>query len=189
LARGKPREDAILTAALAELQRRGYAAMTMDGVAARAHASKATIYRRWKSKAELIKAALDAADEEHSAAVPDTGALRSDLVAAMRALQTRASSAHVDTMRELAAAARHDAELASLLRVHVQAEELSPLHQLLGRAVRRREVSRSVDESLVHDVVEALILLQLQLGLPLDDAFAVRVVDRVVLPLLKQGRK
>jgi len=59
---GEPREGAILAATVQLLQAVGYGALTIDGVAAEAHASKATVYRRWRGKAELVKAALDSLD-------------------------------------------------------------------------------------------------------------------------------
>ena len=49
----------LLAAVIGLLGESGYEAMTMDAVAARAHASKATIYRRWPGKAELVRAAVD----------------------------------------------------------------------------------------------------------------------------------
>jgi AcrR family transcriptional regulator len=188
MARGKPRETAILVAALRVLQEQGYAAMTMDAVATAARASKATIYRRWANKAELLKAALDTLDSDQAAAVPDTGELRRDLVAVMNALREKASQPYVDAMRELVAAVKHDYALAKLLQVHQQAEELSPFHHVIRRAIRRGELPRSTDARLIHDVAEALILRQLQLGLRFDAAFVARVVGRVLLPLLTPRR-
>jgi len=185
MVRGKPREQAILAAAIEELRQLGYDAMTMDGVAARASASKATIYRRWANKAELLKAALDTLDAEHATSIPDTGALRSDLVAVMEALREKASAPYVEMMSELVAAARRDEALAALLRHHLKNEELSPFQEVLRRAVRRRDLPRSTDTRLVHDVAEAMIMRQLQAGLPFDDEFVARVVDRLLLPLLK----
>jgi AcrR family transcriptional regulator len=189
MVRGEPRERAILTAALEELRERGYEAMTIDGVAARARASKATIYRRWSNKAELLKASLDSLDAEHAAAIPDTGALRSDLVEVLRALREKASEPYVQLMTELVSAARRDDALAALLREHVDHEELSPFHQVLGRAIKRREFSRRADKQLIHDVAEAMIVRRLQTGAPFDDAFIARVVDRVLLPLLPPNRR
>ncbi|MBN7530603.1 helix-turn-helix transcriptional regulator, partial [Mycobacteroides abscessus subsp. abscessus] len=62
VARGETRSAALLAVALQVLIRDGYDRFSMDSVAALAHASKTTIYRRWSNKAELIKAALDAHD-------------------------------------------------------------------------------------------------------------------------------
>lgn len=190
MARGKPRETAILAATLAVLKSHGYAALTMDAVAAAAQASKATIYRRWASKAELVRAALDTLDADQAAAIPDTGELRRDLVAAMSSLREKATGPYVALMREVMAAAKYDATLATLLREHTESEDLSPFHHVLRRAIRRGDLRRSTDADLVHDVAEALVLRQLQLDLPFDTAFIERTVDRVLLPLLspRKGR-
>ena len=56
--RGTDLEHALYTAALAELAERGYAALSMEGVATRAHTGKAALYRRWSGKHELVLAAL-----------------------------------------------------------------------------------------------------------------------------------
>src|SRR5215467_12573472 len=74
------REQEILTAALEVLADVGYDRLTMDAVAQRAKASKATLYRRWNSKATLVVEAL--ARTKGVPVTPDTGALRSDLLAA-----------------------------------------------------------------------------------------------------------
>src|SRR5580700_11308769 len=106
LTRGKPRERAILSAAIGLLGEAGYEAMTMDAVAARAHASKTTIYRRWPGKAELVRAAVDAhitrrvlgtRDDgtrdggahdggTRESGTRDAGSLRDDLLAVMNAM-------------------------------------------------------------------------------------------------------
>lgn len=184
--RGKEREDAILAAVIDLIGEVGYAGLTMDAVAARAQASKATIYRRWRNKAQLVKAALDAYDARQNDAIPDTGELRSDLYAVMRALRERATEAHVAMINGLIAAARHDAELDAALKEHVANEELSPFLVSLQRAVDRGELPADADSELVHDVAEAMILRQLAVGV-IDEDFIGRVVDDVLLVLLNQG--
>src|SRR3954470_22028186 len=74
------REVEILDAAIEVLADVGYDRLTMDAVAQRAKASKATLYRRWTSKAKLVVEAL--AQQKNTPEIPDTGDLRSDLVAA-----------------------------------------------------------------------------------------------------------
>ncbi|WP_167479339.1 TetR/AcrR family transcriptional regulator [Nocardia arthritidis] len=182
--RGQQRVDAILAAALDLLAERGYAALTMDAVAERAKASKATIYRRWRNKAELVKAAMDAYDADHNAAIPDTGTLRGDLVAVVEALGAKSSERYLTMVGGLAAAMRHDAELAAALREHIENEELSPFHEALRRAVARGELPADTDFELVHDVAEAMILRQLQIGAGFGAAFTTRLVDDVLLALL-----
>src|SRR6202041_4171288 len=82
--RGKPREQAILSAVIALLGEAGYEAMTMDAVAARAHASKTTIYRRWPGKPELVRAAVASYVAGRVAVSADTGSLRGDLMAVIQ---------------------------------------------------------------------------------------------------------
>jgi AcrR family transcriptional regulator len=81
--RGAGRDAAICDAALALLAEVGYDRMSMDAVAARAHASKATIYRRWPGKRELV---LEAVRSRSPARLtpPDTGTLRGDIIASLR---------------------------------------------------------------------------------------------------------
>src|ERR1700760_2442025 len=84
--RDPARDPEILAAALDVLVETGYDGMTIDMVAARARAGKATLYRRWASKAELVVDAVrcmkgGAVDLEH---LPDTGSLRGDLIATIR---------------------------------------------------------------------------------------------------------
>lgn len=188
MVRGEPRERAILSATIEVLEAEGYEAMTIDGVAARAHASKATIYRRWPNKAALVKAALDALDRDDNAAIPDTGALRSDLLAVMKAMGKKASAPYLRMIQDLVAAARRDPLLASLLQEHIANDELSPFQSVIHRAVLRGELPKSTDTVLVHDVAEALMLRQAQTGAPFDARFVRRVVDQVLLPLLEKKR-
>ena len=53
-----PREAELLAVTLELLQEHGYDRLTVDAVATSARASKATIYRRWPTKAELVLAAF-----------------------------------------------------------------------------------------------------------------------------------
>ncbi|MFI9508202.1 TetR/AcrR family transcriptional regulator [Nocardia sp. NPDC052566] len=184
MVRGQERVDAILTAALDLVAERGYPALTVDAVAERAKASKATIYRRWRGKAELIKAALDAYDADHNAAIEDTGTLRGDLIAVLEALRAKSSERFTAIVGGLAAAMRHDAELAAALREHIENEELSPFHDALVRAIERGDLPADTDAELIHDVAEAMIQRQLLIGAGFDDHFIGRLVDDVLLVLL-----
>src|SRR5947209_11319405 len=83
---GRPRDPgydkAILDATLEILNEKGYAGMTIDGVAARTGVGRPTIYRRWPSKPALVIAALT--QSPGTSPTPDTGALRDDLLAFQR---------------------------------------------------------------------------------------------------------
>lgn len=185
MVRGQQRVDEILAATMDLVAERGYPALTIDAVAGRANASKATIYRRWRNKAELVKAALDAYDARHNADLPDTGSLRGDLVAVLEALRAKASERFTAMIGGLIAAARHDPELDAALREHVGNEDLSPFHDALQRAIARDELPGDTDTELIHDVAEAMIVRQLQTDVGFDDAFITRLVDDVLLVLLR----
>src|SRR3546814_344731 len=80
--RDHTRDADILEAALEVLAETGYEGMTIDQVATRARAGKATLYRRWSSKAELVIDAVACMKKGNfdPSALPDTGTLRGDLV-------------------------------------------------------------------------------------------------------------
>jgi len=84
--RGLQLEAELLDAAWSELVDAGYANLTMESVAVRAHTGIAVLYRRWANKDELVLAAIEHYRNTHPVAVPDTGDLRSDLHAQLTAV-------------------------------------------------------------------------------------------------------
>lgn len=82
--RGPALDEAIFQAVLDELAEVGYARLTMEGVAQRARAGKASLYRRWPTRIELVMDAVYSRLPDPSAP-PDTGSLRGDLLALLRA--------------------------------------------------------------------------------------------------------
>jgi AcrR family transcriptional regulator len=199
-ARGKPRERAILSAVISLLGETGYEAMTMDAVAARAHASKTTIYRRWPGKAELVRAAVDAHitsrilgtqdsgtrdSGTQDSGTRDTGSLRGDLLAVMNAMPGHLTPEFMAMMSGLVHALRTDPQLAAGLRSWFDHDSVA--EQIIGRAVRRGELPAPAAgrlAGLVHEVVEAQIFRQLMTASALDGSFATHVVDDIILPLL-----
>jgi AcrR family transcriptional regulator len=199
-ARGKPRERAILSAVISLLGETGYEAMTMDAVAARAHASKTTIYRRWPGKAELVRAAVDAHitsrilgtqdsgtrdSGTQDSGTRDTGSLRGDLLAVMNAMPGHLTPEFMAMMSGLVHALRTDPQLAASLRSWFDHDSVA--EQIIGRAVRRGELPAPAAgrlAGLVHEVVEAQIFRQLMTASALDGSFATHVVDDIILPLL-----
>lgn len=182
--RGVEREQAILAATYQLLGEIGYAAMTMDAVAARAQASKATIYRRWPGKPALVKAAMDAHDAEYVADIPDTGTARGDLIAALLALTAQVDDHYVTMMTGVMHAMRVDTELADALREHVADEDLGPFRTVVDRAIARGELPEGTETELAHQVSEGQIMRRMFLGEPLDEAFLTDLVDELLLPIL-----
>src|ERR1700760_1765795 len=78
---GQELESALLAAAMDELAEAGYARLTMESVAKRAGTSEPVLYRRWANKDQLVLAAMEHYRNTHPVVLPDTGALRSDLLA------------------------------------------------------------------------------------------------------------
>ena len=183
--RGRPRspeaDRAILVATVELLAERGLGAMSIEEIAARAGVGKATIYRRWPSKGLL---ALDAFVASFAAQqpLPDTGTLRGDLTAALRAWVRAVTVTPMGSvLAGLIGEAQHDPSLRAAWRDRVL-EPLRRRHRImLDRAVDRGEISASVDQEVVLDLFFGAAEHRLLLGhLPLDDTFVVDVVDVIL---------
>jgi AcrR family transcriptional regulator len=138
--RGAELEQAILDAAWAELRDVGYAALTMEAVAARAGTSKPVIYRRWSSRAELVIAAWDNR-RPVSMTVADTGSLRSDLIALFSRVAQRMQGMMSEAIAGVMGEAFRHSELAALLRSRLKTAPLSGrIATIVERAVERGEL-------------------------------------------------
>jgi AcrR family transcriptional regulator len=184
--RGEAREDAILAATLELLAEAGYDQLTMDAVAARARCSKATIYRRWPGKAELVVAAV----REHAGhpvpAAPDTGTLRGDLLAALAAMRASLNGQDAALLLGLMLATQRDPELASVVRDQVLGSKREVFGAAVARAASRGDLPASADHALLAEIGSAMLLSRLLVtGEPVDDAFAAHLVDAVLLPLIE----
>jgi len=181
------RHAAILEAALEGLAERGYDLLTMDEIAARAHAGKGALYRRWPSKAALVADAVLAwRDELAPVTIPDTGSLRGDIEALLDAVPDfgPAEQRQVAVVFGLVTAARRDPELSALLSSLIVERPRQAIAQMLKRAAARGEIPRGRDLSLVPDLVIAMSSLRLLLGeMPYRD-FMRRVFEEVVYPLV-----
>ena len=186
--RGRAREQAILSAVIELLGEAGYEAMTMDAVAARAHASKVTIYKRWRNKAELVRAAVDSYVAGRVLSFADTGSLRGDLLAVLQAMRGHLTDEFLAMMSGLIHAMRSDPELAQVLRAHLLDDDPTA-RVIIGRAISRGELPAGAEAELAglaHEVIEAQIFRQLAVGTPFGEEFARHVVDDLVLPVLTQ---
>jgi AcrR family transcriptional regulator len=182
---GRPRSAevdlSILAAATAILDERGLAGMSMEEVASRAGVGKATVYRRWPSRGAL---ALDAfmAEFRSQLQVPDTGTLRGDLLASLRAWSRAVSKTRAGRMLAgLLAEAQRDPQLAVAWRERVFDPLRAQQKTLVDKAVRRGEIPAGTDADVVLDLVFGAAYHRLLQGhLPLSDRFARQVVDLVM---------
>ncbi|MFB4317730.1 TetR/AcrR family transcriptional regulator [Actinomadura sp. 21ATH] len=187
--RGTAREEAILHATLELLAEVGYDRMTMDAVAARAKASKATIYRRWPDKAGLVVAAVRRHAGTAARAPADTGSLRGDVLAVLEVMRASLTGQDAALLLGLIAAMRRDAELARTVRGQVLDDKQEVFGQVLERAVERGELAPGAGHGMFAEIVSALLFSRLFItGEPLDGAFLTHLADDVLLPLLDHHR-
>ena len=185
--RGTMREDAILRTTLELLAESGYDQLTIDAVAARARCSKATIYRRWPGKAALVTTAVRRHAGQPADAAPDTGNLRSDLLAAIRIMRSSLSGQDAALVLGLLVAMHRDRELADAVRVQVLNAKREVFGAVIARAVARGEVPATADGDLLAEISSAVLFSRLLVtGEPLDDAFTEHLVDAVLLPALQR---
>lgn len=184
MVRGEARTDAILDAALELMAATGYERLTIDAVAARAGASKATIYRRWPGKPELVMAALSRQGTAATAEV-DTGDLRGDLAQAIKQMRDSLASQDGALILGLLNAMRENGELAEHVRGQVLSAKRSVIGALVARAIERGELPARADHELASEIAAALVFTRILVtGQPLDDTEVARIVDAVLMPVL-----
>lgn len=184
--RGTQLEEAILEAAWDELAEVGYAALTMERVAARAKTSRAVLYRRWPSRPELVVAALRHHTDFTSLAAFDTGTLRGDVLALLRHMSTRVGEI-AGALSFLISASFEEAGLTpAVLRERAVAGEPGAMHAILGRAAARGEIDAGRLSpriaSLPVDLVRHDLIMTLA---PVPDSTLAEIVDKIFLPLVR----
>src|SRR5216683_2243787 len=149
--RGRPRDsavdEAILNAAVDLLAEAGYARLTMDQIAARAGVGKASVYLRWPNKVALVAAAI-----QHRSAVvpevPDTGSLREDMLAFLRALLRRKSAAR-SAVAAVSGEIASNPELRQAWRRSLEGTLWACLRVIVERAIERGELPATSDVELL----------------------------------------
>jgi AcrR family transcriptional regulator len=179
------REDEILDATVELLMEVGYDRLTMDAVAKRARASKATLYRRWETKPSLVVEALVRGKSAPQVSDHDTGALRSDLLSTYCGNQGM-SSAATGAMGAVITALATDPEFADEFREKFIAPKVAVSEAIYRRAQERGEIGDDVDVDLIAPALPAILMHRaFILGIPPDDATIERVVDHVILPAVQ----
>jgi AcrR family transcriptional regulator len=184
--RDESRDPEILRAALDVLTETGYERMTMDAVAARAKTGKATIYRRWASKAQLVVDAIASAGQTSitTANLPDTGSLRGDLLALTATGSRKENSKRWKMMAGLISALPHHPDLAAIVRDQLVAPRSALIRDLLERAVARGEIAPGRNLNTLAVVAPAITVYWLMIvNKPLDRAFYAVLIDEILLPM------
>ena len=182
------RDDALRSAALQLLATIGYDRLTVDKIAACAGAGKATIYRRWSGKAELVVDALMC--EKASVPTPNTGTLRGDLAALAQHATERDRQMDTQVMIGLVSALPHDAELREVFRERLVEPHVATLTLIFERAVERGEIAPIENLDTIVSIFPALVLHRLLIhGTVPDQEFIESVIEGVILPLVLVGSK
>lgn len=186
--RDHSRDALILDAALEVLAEAGYEGMTVDMVAVRAKAGKATVYRRWPSKAELILAAVARMKRRQADLdrLPDTGTLRGDLVAMIKPQSIEEGELKLKIMAGLASLLSHDLGLAEAAHAAIIEPWAAANRVLMRRAVDRGEIPASADIETVSQVIPSLAASRaLTQRKPVDRDFLVSLIDGLLMPALR----
>lgn len=181
--RDASRDHVILDAALDVLAESGYAGMTVDMVAARAKAGKATVYRRWPSKAQLV---LDAVGRLNSELLeldlPDTGTLRGDLMA-LAGEEGPDEERRLRVMVGLMSMLDDDERLADAANAAVVEPWVEVNRTFLTRAVGRGEIPATTDIETLAWVVPAMATYRVCVQRkPIPGRYVATLIDTVLLP-------
>jgi AcrR family transcriptional regulator len=184
--RGEQLEQAILDATWAELRDVGYTGLTIEGVAARAGTSKPVIYRRWSSRAELVLAAWSRqAPVMH--APPETGSLRSDLLALFTRIAHRVDTMMSEMIAGVMGEAFRHPEVTAILRERLRTAPLSDaVRSIVDRAVDRGELPPvDVPPRATRVPLDLIRNEAMTFGAPVSEQTIIEILDDVYLPLLR----
>ncbi len=185
--RGRPRDpsrdEAIIDAAIDVLVRDGYDRLSMEGVATAAGVGKATVYRRWSNKAELVIDAM--ASLKPALGSIDTGSLDGDI----EQMIVNACSPHtqrlLQVMVSVCSALPREPDLLEAFKTRFTEPRIARISDMLERARSRGELGPEVDVAMAASLVPSLMLQRaLMTGQPAGRVYAEQVVGGVLLPVL-----
>ncbi|MBW2500867.1 MAG: TetR/AcrR family transcriptional regulator [Deltaproteobacteria bacterium] len=178
---GRPRDpaadEAIIGATLELIAESGFDGLRVSDVADRARVSKATMYRRWPTKHDLVLAALRTAPPLETV---DTGSLRGDLEATFaQFMRVVADSPLVSLLTALAAERLRRPQFARELDPYIE-ERMMPIHAAVERAIARGELPQGTNPVLLSELIGGPILLRLFFGGATDEQAIADLIGSVV---------
>jgi AcrR family transcriptional regulator len=183
--RGPALEAAIRTAVLELLTEQGIAGVTMDAVATRAATSKPVLYRRWDSRAALLKETLV---PMAMAAIPheDTGSYRTDMLAILHGWAAFFAGPAGAVGPAIVGAMPHDPDLAEAFRDGVISWRKQEMHDLIQRAITRGEARPDVPVEIARELGQAILWHRfLVTGDPITGELIEHIVDHVLVPYVR----
>src|SRR5512132_837681 len=181
LVRGEPVVRGILAATMEELARTGYGPLRIEDIATRAGVNKTTIYRRWPTKEDLVRAGLLSMGGDGSFCAPNSGSLRTDLLTIARRIIAVAGSPQGRSLSRVIVAEGPDSELM------VIAKSLRDVHEAVIRSMveaaeARGELAPGIDEMLLFNVLGAIVHERLFFDREsITDGFLDSLVDLLLL--------
>jgi AcrR family transcriptional regulator len=177
------RQQEILDAAREVLTEVGYDRFTMDAVSKRAKVSKATLYRHWEGKVDLIVDALASLKGDVDGPVPDSGTLREDLLSVMCGHGGLDDPGAAAQFAAVLIALMRDPEFAEVFRERFIAPKIARSEIAWTRAAARGELRDGLDLDLLTPALAGIVLHRtFLLGEPPSRDFIARVVDQIILP-------
>ena len=175
--------EQLLAVAVDILADEGWGRLNSDRIAARAHAGKAGIYRRWPTMAALVRAAVR---RFQLVVVPEGGgSVREDLLGLLTERWTQPLSREERAVASLVGAARHDEELRAGLDEALVRPLAAAVEEIGARAAQRGEPVRPERLRLLTSVLEAFWWQRYRVGEPLSTEQVHLVVDEVLAPLVR----
>ena len=187
---GRPRDpsrDGVIRAAILRLLAEvGYGALTMDAVAAEAGVGKATIYRRWRTKQDLVVDTITELNRTEALS-PDTGSLEDDLRNMLRSLVTMITGPVGAATLALLSTVPHQPALAEAFRNGPLGVWRDAFGEVWARAEERGELRPGLSSQLSAEATSALLVQRwLLTGETVDETFADEVLETMLLPMLRQ---
>jgi AcrR family transcriptional regulator len=185
--RDPSRDIEILNVTLELLSEVGYERLTTEMVAGRAKVSKATMYRRWATKAELIVDAVAFMKKEmvDLHALPDTGSFRSDILSLFKKQPAAETDRKMRIVAGLVSMLSQNRNLADAVNDAMTAPWVAVHKVLINRAIERGELSKDVKIDIASQIIPSMATYRsLVLQKPFDKEFLVELVDDVLLPIL-----
>ena len=186
---GRPRDDkrdqAIQSAAIEVMQEVGYERCTIEAIAAKAHASKATIYRRWKNKQELLVSAVT----RYTFCTPpeiDEGNLRDDLIEMISERIKTLKGPDGAVVSVLLTAAKNDPELGKLIPTSIRESQDDSVMHIIERGIKRGEISKDANIDLLLEILPGVFSYRIFMThQPVNRKFIEQLVDGILLPSLQ----
>ncbi|MFJ7744761.1 TetR/AcrR family transcriptional regulator [Peribacillus sp. NPDC097295] len=185
--RDHTKDAKILEAAIDILADAGFDGMTMDMVATKAKAGKATVYRRWSSKTELVQEALAWMNKSHLELehLPDTGTLRGDLLALLKPQSIEEGEKKLRVLMGLGSFLQQ-MEVSEGGGIEIFESWDTRNHELIHRAITSGEIPAHADVELACQVIISMAAYQglVQRRTFDPDSYAA-LIDGILLPALK----